>query len=64
MKWTIGEHRHERNVKNKHSTGSRCGTHVKRGGESDEDAWVRQQGIKDVGNVGCEVVEFRGEGRG
>jgi len=64
MKGTMGEHRHGRNVKGKHSTGSRCGTYVKKGGESDEGDWVRQKGTKDVGNVGCGVVEFRGGVRG
>jgi len=64
MKGTMGEHRHGRNVKGKHSTGSRCGTYVKKGGESDEGDWVRQKGTKDVGNVRCGVVEFRGRVRG
>ena len=60
MKGTMGEHGHRRNVKGKHRTGSRCSVYVKKGAESDERNWVRQKGTKDVENVGCGVVEFRG----
>jgi len=64
IKGTMGEHRHGRNVKGKHSTGSRYGMYVKKGGKSDEGNWVRQKGTKDVRNVGCGVEEFRGGVKG
>jgi len=59
MKGTMEEHRHRRNVKGKHSIGSRYSKYIKKGGELDEGDWVRQKGTKDIGNVGCGVVEFK-----
>jgi len=64
MKGTMVEHNQERNVMGKHSTGSRCSMYIKKGGESDQGDWERQKGTKDVRNVGCRVVEFRGGVRG